>query len=940
MNTEVQGIKESDHDSSTSKTETTESIKTTINYPRGSEWRKWDLQACTKEYTSYNGPTLDSNALDILFHKTGLAKDIINSKHATLSNEDYAKLYVEYLINFTDLSVVAITNHNTGEGIQEIIDYLEIKKKENPSNYNRLTIFPGVEVGGNDRCHILIIFNPNTEVNHKYDFEKDGITIKKTLSWKEYIDKFLNEIKIPIPRIYDGNKPANSSSFGLNDILALSIEWDFIPILPHIYTNDGWYKELQESNRIETFKNSNFGIVDIKSVGNNHALSNILKGTDEKYGNKKIACIKTSDACSFSDIGKFFSWIKGDPTFEGLKQIIYEPEDKQRVDNEAVSPEFEFDKPYFECINIENDIHPYKDDPSLRIAKNKILLNKNLVAIIGGRGEGKSTLINYFGNAFNKLSYENNSENPFSTDPNFFIEYHKINSKDISNEDKKIFNAEDKEQNQLDFVFISQKELYKKIISRHTLSDKLKEILRIEKTVFSPILAQEIDNTIQKIYSLQKWAKVTDEDGNSINSEEFNNTVIKKNKALLDNLKNSKNKEQIDKYNLNLTKISDANKIISTSESILVKINDFLLTLNEDIQNGDKTLFNLPNLTPYKSEISAIAEKYKEKIRIFHEDNDAIKNSLTKEGISGDLTNLLENTKKYQSLINDAQEKLIEIQDKQKILEDTRKKRKALGKKIKENYELQQKEVNTAWDNFLKKHPDNKKDIIKKIILREDSITISGEIIFDSEKFYNLLENILDHRTFKSLKELKDDFKIHDLQSWTDYIETNFDNKFESISEKIKTTFSNLFFNTKIRAEYLRTEAKIKCNGKELEKLSAGQQGTAYLRIQLANSAFSVPIIFDQPEDDLDNKFIMSELVKIFRELKKYRQIIIVTHNANLVVNADAEQIIVANKNDDVFSYNSASLENPKIRRSVCDILEGGDLAFIKREQKYHLVKI
>jgi predicted ATPase len=71
----------------------------------------------------------------------------------------------------------------------------------------------------------------------------------------------------------------------------------------------------------------------------------------------------------------------------------------------------------------------------------------------------------------------------------------------------------------------------------------------------------------------------------------------------------------------------------------------------------------------------------------------------------------------------------------------------------------------------------------------------------------------------------------------------------------------------------------------------------------LANSAFDKPIIFDQPEDDLDNKFIMAELVDIFRKLKKYRQIIIVTHNANLVINADAEQVIIAKNEDEEISY-------------------------------------
>lgn len=105
----------------------------------------------------------------------------------------------------------------------------------------------------------------------------------------------------------------------------------------------------------------------------------------------------------------------------------------------------------------------------------------------------------------------------------------------------------------------------------------------------------------------------------------------------------------------------------------------------------------------------------------------------------------------------------------------------------------------------------------------------------------------------------------------------------------------------------------------------------------MANSAFSVPLIFDQPEDDLDNEFIVEDLIDIFKELKKYRQIIIVTHNANLVVNADAEQVIIAQNQNETLSYYSGSLENLDIQNKVCKILEGGKSAFEQRKNKYNI---
>ena len=85
----------------------------------------------------------------------------------------------------------------------------------------------------------------------------------------------------------------------------------------------------------------------------------------------------------------------------------------------------------------------------------------------------------------------------------------------------------------------------------------------------------------------------------------------------------------------------------------------------------------------------------------------------------------------------------------------------------------------------------------------------------------------------------------------------------------------------------------------------------------------------------------MKELVPLFRDIKKYRQVIIATHNANLVVNADSEQVIVANNEGEILSYMTGSIEHTSqvgprgIRENLCDILEGGQVAFETREKKY-----
>ena len=103
------------------------------------------------------------------------------------------------------------------------------------------------------------------------------------------------------------------------------------------------------------------------------------------------------------------------------------------------------------------------------------------------------------------------------------------------------------------------------------------------------------------------------------------------------------------------------------------------------------------------------------------------------------------------------------------------------------------------------------------------------------------------------------------------------------------------------------------------------------------------PLIIDQPEENLDPKSVFDELVPHFRAARKRRQVIIVTHNANLVVNTDADQVIIASSEPNQsgglpnVTYCCGSIENSTIRRTVCDILEGGEEAFRDRERRYRI---
>jgi ABC-type lipoprotein export system ATPase subunit len=139
--------------------------------------------------------------------------------------------------------------------------------------------------------------------------------------------------------------------------------------------------------------------------------------------------------------------------------------------------------------------------------------------------------------------------------------------------------------------------------------------------------------------------------------------------------------------------------------------------------------------------------------------------------------------------------------------------------------------------------------------------------------------------------------------------------------------------------DYLEAKYDLKIDGKDLRELSPGERGGLLLIFYLMLDRREIPLVIDQPEDNLDNKSVYEVLVTFLKKAKQRRQIIMVTHNPNLAVVADAEQIIHVsidkkNKIND-FDFRSGAIENPVINKAVVDILEGTLPAFDNRRLKY-----
>jgi ABC-type enterochelin transport system ATPase subunit len=124
-------------------------------------------------------------------------------------------------------------------------------------------------------------------------------------------------------------------------------------------------------------------------------------------------------------------------------------------------------------------------------------------------------------------------------------------------------------------------------------------------------------------------------------------------------------------------------------------------------------------------------------------------------------------------------------------------------------------------------------------------------------------------------------------------------------------------------------------NIKAFTKLSLGQQQSILLTILLFSQS-KVPLVIDQPEDNLDSEFVYTTLVRSLRAIKEKRQVIVVTHNANIAVLGDAELIIpLRAQSENSVIRDRGSIDTNGTKNVACTILEGGQKAFKRRQRLY-----
>lgn len=925
----------------------TDSTTLKRSYPRGSEWRKWDLHIHTPASFLFNGT---KNLRDMSMEE----------RTAEI------KLFID-TINKSDVDVFCIMDYWTFDWYLELQEYIAT----NPNELKK-TVFPGMELRiespTNYRLNIHCILSDTLSKQELIDFKSELYirSIEKKLSDDALIKfaKSLDESKagkhgFAKPEALDeekllqlGSQTAEITQDSLKKAFSqIPVDTGYV-ILPYD-TSDGllklnWEEHphadnyfMQSAHIFETRDQRNIDLISgIKTPENEKFFENFYKTT----GSQAKPCISGSDAHKYSDYGKYpsnrITWIKADPTFEGLKQIIFEP--KERIRIQEANPESDFDKPLFTSIQIIENTKIFDIvNSQLQFTKTYLPLNRGLVSIIGGRGQGKSMLINFLGHGFSK-EINPRLQARIQLNDNFQVEW-----KQSSEAAFKTYLLGS--QKELPFTFIYQSKIKEIADDNEVLKKEIIDILKgagFQKPV-SKIDEFQIKETIQKYWNIKDWLEKIDDNGKKVNDKDIIQRKITSIKEIITLVSEGSNKFLLEAFVLGIEIINNKNEENLKLKKLRNKLLSFRDSINEDLFIYD----SIPPIDTSEQQrrIAVLYKRNLEEIYKAESDNKKIKEKDFKN-YKGDLSQLLSNLTNHQKEITELEEQLKTISENEVELAETKSK---LNEIIKEQLNILIEEatsITETWKNRIFDNPDRGKsenELIKKI-LADKNINIEGTIFFNSSAFLASAERLIDGRSLKpkskdkifDLLKLGAESSSHDVLNYT--IE-----KLEAIKEEnigcfyggSESDIFKIFVDPTIKDRYVQVVANITVDGKNLNELSAGQKGTVYLCLKLATQLFSGPIVFDQPEDDLDNDFITNQLIDLFKEIKKYRQVIIVSHNANLVVNADSEQIIVANNENEELSYESGSLENEKINYDICRILEGGQRAFEKRRNKYMYVK-
>jgi hypothetical protein len=854
-----------------------------------------------------------------------------------------AQGFIQAAIN-KNVTILAITEHNDVKWIDPI---------RKAAQGTEITIFPGVELSadsGAGGIHIIAIFGPDTAMI--------------------FLDDLITQLGLPRGQRFHSDGSPKLCTKALSDVVDFITTIGGLCIAAHVLRDKGILKSesMTGEPRVKAWRNSKLLAAEIPCP--RQELSGFPKQVFENSHNlyrrkRPTAAIYSSDARSFDEIGSHATWIKlSSKSLEGLKQAFLDWESRIRHPTE-LPPER-----YSRIVAIKWD--------EGFLGGTSVHLNDNLNCFVGGKGTGKSTALETLRHGFDLKprtpegirQYEGLLKETFKAGSkvSVLIECHDPQPTRYIIERISPYPPAVKRENgegiqgvkpcdllcpefygQKEIYEIAQKkELHLTLLDRflgdraesairqegdllRQLADKQKDLLRLSKRISE---AGDQVGRLPKLLDYQSRFKAA---GVQVKLQE-QQAFVKEEKVLQEAERRVTKFEEILKSTATEINLDSA---FLTGERVKGYPNPDLVNKARSILETLKRKWE----ETYRSILTACLEarkglghhegilgEWEKRFRERKEDFDKVFKDLQKEYPELDTKNYLEVEREIAVL----QPMKEEIERYEKQVEDLKKQRTALLQKL----------IESRRQQFS----------IRDQAARDLSMRLSGimriKVTFEGER-EALVDKLLEYRTGARREAVRtmvsaDDFTVlkfcQALRAGQDTLQRDLgitggtaeslyrgipsEDVYELEAFRIPdSTMIELNIGTQDREDY-----------RPIERLSVGQRSTAILLLILLES--KIPLIIDQPEDDLDNKFIYEDIVTKLRQEKERRQFLIATHNANIPVLGDAELILVIKAETENGGLRgkverSGSIDDPDLREAVELVLEGGKQAFELRKLKY-----
>lgn len=846
----------------------------------------------------------------------------------TIKDEnEFVEKYIDELKK-KGIKIGAITNHNK-------FNKDEFKLLKKAAIKEKIFLLPGIELSiqdGKRGLHALIIFS--------YE------DCENTESSQSKIDVFLS-IAFGTNSRFDSYGDPARCNLNLEETIGKlqDLNCHYFIILAHVNNTCGFFQEFKGGRitdclRKGFFRNQILACQDAnestKSTFLNNWVKQVAKETGKPEKNYIPAFISASDPKSIDQVGNKYTYLKiGSLSFDAIRFSLVNHE--IRVKNELS----EINHPHITRLLVET---------RLSMSNIDINLNSDMTNLIGIRGSGKSACIEAIRYALELNSKEDSEykENLINhvvgAGGKIVLEVQNSTQsyriERIFNEKPKVYREDEYKPDLLPssifrVIYYGQKDIQKQSMERGTQIELIDQFIEESLRYVQEKIDEketEIKNILKRSYELQeqihresyyKERKATLDDKirtfekMKIAEKLQKEANFKKDEVLLQKVNSSLSSSRNHIYGFKEKITTEFSFITSiTSEenptifnSIRDNLEELKITWLKEIQNIENAEQNYYGIIK-QLENNFIAEKTS-----VEEEIAKIKREIDVTEVSpddyGKYVREIEEIKLKISEIEKHKSETIEVERQKKILysslQDLWHQQWSIREKKKEEINSSQElvHIDIKYKQSKKRYEEFMINFFKGSRLKTEKLQRLTQIFSDNIELFNSLEN----------KEK--------------FIPAGFtDSEWTKFKEKILGSEAEFCL---FRVPDL---IEIKYKEKYIQNLSLGQRASALLMLLLTQE--NIPVIMDQPEDDLDNQTIYEGLIKRIIELKGKRQIIFATHNPNIPVLGDCEKIIVFANETDKIETEFGSIDKVQIQKKIVDIMEGGEEAFNRRKNIYN----